>query len=104
MTGALGQLAGRIRGELIDLDRSVARVERAWGMVQRAGDDCDLYLDSVALNLHGFYAGLERLFELTSRHVDGGVPAGPGWHEELIKQMASDLPGMRPAVLGADSM
>jgi len=30
-----------------------------------------LYLDSAALNLHGFYSGLERLFELIARHVDG---------------------------------
>jgi hypothetical protein len=99
----LGQLASRIRGELVDLDRSVARVERAWGRVQRAGDDRDLFLDSVALNLHGFYAGLEKLFELTCRHVDGDVPAGPGWHEELIKQMAMDLEGTRPAVLSTES-
>ena len=103
MTGALGQLAVRIRGELVDLDRSIARVERAWDRVQRAGDDRDLYLDSVALNLHGFYAGLERLFELTCRHVDGRIPTGPGWHEELIKQMAMDLEGTRPAVLSTGS-
>lgn len=31
--------------------------------------DQDIYLDSVALNLHGFYSGLERLFELVARHL-----------------------------------
>ena len=78
MTGALRQLADRIRGELVDLDRAAARVQSAWDQMQVAGDHRDFYLDSVALNLHGFYSGLERLFELTVRHVDDRVPEGPG--------------------------
>ena len=59
-------LAERIRGEIVDLDRSVTRVSAAWAAGQRAGADQDYYLDAVALNLHGFYSGVERLFELTA--------------------------------------
>ena len=35
--------------------------------------DQDAYLNSVALNLHSFYSGLERIFELIAQELDGGV-------------------------------
>lgn len=56
-------LAERIRGEIPDLDRSVARVVAAWQRGKRATADQAYYLDAAALNLHGFYSGVERLFE-----------------------------------------
>ena len=54
---------------------------------------------SVALNLHGFYAGLERTFELIATAVDGQMPAGEHWHQLLLEQMASEIGGVRPAVI-----
>jgi hypothetical protein len=51
--------AGRIRQELTDLERVVARVERAITVAHQRLEDQDLYIDSAALNLHDFYAGLE---------------------------------------------
>jgi hypothetical protein len=60
------ELVDRIRGEVPDLDRVVQRAQRAWTQTQMTSEE-QLYLDSVALNLHGFYSGLERLFELIAR-------------------------------------
>jgi len=57
------ELVERIRGEVPDLDRVVQRALAAWVQAKRMPDE-SAYLDSVALNLHGFYSGLERLFEL----------------------------------------
>ncbi|MDQ3702189.1 MAG: antitoxin, partial [Chloroflexota bacterium] len=56
----------------------------------------------MALNLHGFYSGVERLLELIARHVDQAVPGGDAWHRELLYQMAREVPGVRPAVFGAE--
>jgi hypothetical protein len=53
----------------------------------------------VALNLHGFYAGLERLFELIATAIDGTLPQGVNWHQVLLEQMAAEVPGVRPAVI-----
>lgn len=61
------------------------------------------YLDSVALNLHGFYAGLERLFELIVRRVDGALPDGETWHRDLLQRMTQDIVEIRPAVLSQDT-
>jgi hypothetical protein len=73
MSSPYQELAERIRGEVLDLDRIVQRIELAWEQAQRQPTE-QAYLDSVALNLHGFYSGQERLFELIARQVDGVSP------------------------------
>lgn len=104
MNGLLQELADRIRGEVPDLERVVQRTLRAWEQVERASDAQTAYLDSVALNLHSFYSGIERLFELIARHVDRTVPSGGTWHRDLLQQMAHDVADVRPAVIGQMSV
>ncbi len=103
MNAVYRELVERIRGETLDLERVVQRSLRSWSQVQRASSERDAYLDSVALNLHGFYSGLERLFELIARHVDRDLPAGETWHRDLLQQMTHDLTEVRPAVIDQDS-
>ncbi len=93
-------LATRIRAELTNLDRSVRRAERAWQAAQHAGIDQDMFVDSAALSLHGFYAGLERLLEAIALQLDGSLPKGETWHRDLLEQMSLNLPGLRPPVIG----
>ena len=64
---------------------------------RQTGDD--LFLDGVALNLHSFYSGIERIFQLIAAHVDGVTPGGENWHQMLLKQMAEEVTGVRPAVI-----
>ena len=101
MTSPEMVLAERIRDEIVDLDRSVARASATWERGKISADQ-DYYLDAVALNLHGFYSGIERLFELTARHIDQAVPTGESWHQDLINQMAQEMPNVRPAMISAD--
>jgi hypothetical protein len=91
-------LSGRIRSELADLERVVGRGLREFDKAQQSGDD--EWLDAVALNLHNYYAGAEGIFEEIAREVDGAIPAGPEWHRSLLWQMAAELPGLRPPVIG----
>ncbi len=95
MTAREVALAALIRAELTELEQVVDRAERLLSKAQ-ADDD---YLDGVALNLHGFYAGAERILEGIARDVDGSVPAGPEWHRDLLSQMTSEVTGIRPAVI-----
>lgn len=97
MNDPLRQLAQRIRGELAEIAYIVRRIETGWERVQRSHDD--YYLDGVALNLHGFYSGLERTFELIAANVDGTKPTGENWHQALLQQMTHEQPGVRPAVI-----
>lgn len=64
-----------------------------------AATDQDAYVNSVALNLHSFYSGLERIFELIAVEIDGGALGGADWHREMLRQVALDLAEIRPAVI-----
>jgi hypothetical protein len=95
-------LITRIQQELRELERVVARAERAIQAARNRPEDQDLYVDSAALNLHDFYAGLERIFQQIVSTVDGNMPSGQNWHRELLQQMQSDLPDLRPPVLSPE--
>ena len=97
-------VASRIRHELSAIGRTVAQVQRGIDAVERHPEDQDLYLDSAALNLHDFYAGLERVFEQIAATIDGSVPSGHDWHRELLRQMATDIRNVRPQVLSIETI
>jgi hypothetical protein len=97
-------LAGRIRKELDDLNRIIARASRAMEMARQHPKDLDLYIDSAALNLHDVYSGVERLLKQIAAAVDGNLPSSPEWHRDLLEQMGLDLPQVRPPVLTAESI
>jgi hypothetical protein len=95
-------VADRIRQELSELERVVARAERAIMAARQRPEDQDLYVDSAALNLHDFYAGLERIFHQIATTVDGNLPTGQEWHRDLLQQMQADVPDLRLPVLSAE--
>ena len=101
MSERLLRLPQRIRDECCELARLVARAQEAWHRAQQSSDD--LYVDSVALNLHGFYAGLERLFEIIGAAVDGTIPQGENWHQMLLEQMIAEVPSVRPALISEET-
>lgn len=84
MAGKGAVLASRIMNEISSLAVVVARVESAWKAA--AANDDKFYFDSVALNIHSFYSGLERVFEKISSAVDGSLPQGVNWHQDLLNQ------------------
>jgi len=90
-------LASRILHETTELAVLVERTEKAWKQASEKSDQ--LYLDSVALNLHGFYTGLEKVFEKIAGSIDRSIPEGANWHSELLNQMSLDIPGVRPPVI-----
>jgi len=96
-------LSSRLRQAMAELDQVIARIERGRRAAKRAQDDVDLYIDSLALNLHDFYNGLERAFRLIGTMVDRSTPTGEGWHRDLLQQMCLDLPGLRPRVLSEET-
>ncbi|MDQ7794925.1 MAG: hypothetical protein RDU89_11040 [bacterium] len=49
-----------------------------------------------------FYTAVEDLLAHVALVFDEEVPRGEHWHRELLRGAALELPGLRPAVLGAD--
>lgn len=93
------RLIGRIQESLSDLELVIARAESAMQKAEQTGDEA--YWDSVALSLHGYYAGVERVFEDIARTIDGGIPESPRWHQDLLLQMAAEIAGIRPPVVSS---
>ena len=102
MTSRLVKLSRRIQMELGDIERAVTRTQAGWQEYQTSGDD--LYLDSVALNLHSFYNGVERLFEGIATTLDNHLPGGNSWHKALLEQMANEVANVRPAVISGSTL
>jgi hypothetical protein len=86
MSKELDHLAERIRSELVELELILERVNEGWQRAKRSSDE--YYVDGVALNLHGLYSGLERIFVVIATVVDGFKPTGEMWHKTLLQQMA----------------
>ena len=101
MINRLLKLSERIHSEVIDLESVIDRIKEGWQRSKKSGDD--FYIDSVALNLHGFYSGLERIFELIASSVDSKKPTHKEWHKVLLYQMAQEVPQVRPAVISEKS-
>ncbi len=99
MNGEYAGLAARLRASLGDVERVAARAEVLSRRAQQTGDDG--FWDGVALNLHGFYAGIEQVFEDIARTMEGSIPLGAAWHQALLLQMSSEVPGVRPAVVSS---
>ena len=96
--------AERIRSELANIEGVVSRVRRAMEASAEDAVDSDLYWDAVALNLHDFYTGLERVLRHIAAEIDGHLPAGGEWHQELLRQMAIPLPRIRPAIFSNETI
>lgn len=97
-------IAGRIRQELTEITQVVERVQQIWRLytsTQPRGNE--FLVDATALNLHSFYAGIERLLEVIADRIDREKPMGSAWHRELLQQMTADIPGVRPAVLSPET-
>ena len=77
----LEHVSKRIRSDLDELQEVLQRIKEGWNRAKRSGDD--YYLDGVALNLHGLYSGLERIFEVIGDKVDGTLPKGENWHRGI---------------------
>jgi len=56
-------------------------------------------INSIALNLHGVYTGIERIFEVIAKKIDQRFPTGDKWHRDLLEQMSVDIPKVRKAVI-----
>ncbi|MEW6717566.1 MAG: hypothetical protein AB1345_08690 [Chloroflexota bacterium] len=94
-------LVTRINASLTDVEKSVLRVKELSEKANSTGDDG--YWDGVALNLHGFYTGIEKIFEDIARTIEGSLPSGTEWHKDLLTQMAGGAEGIRPAVINHET-
>lgn len=91
-------LVARIKREIADIAVQYEQV-RSLIEVARATDQ-NAYWMAVSLGLHGIYSGLEKIFEQIARDVDKSLnKQSERWHKDLLEQMTTALPNIRPAVI-----
>ena len=92
------RLIAEIRDELSALAKVKALLEEARArFAERAPDP--LELGGIALSLHAFYNGVENLFRRVALELGEGLPGGDDWHSQLLRNMALEMPRVRPRVI-----
>jgi hypothetical protein len=94
--------AAQIRDELTQIERNVSDVLFNWDSFLRKGEDA--YLKAVAYDLHGFYTGIEKVFQSIADTIDNHLPAGENWHKDLLFQMGKEIENVRPALLSEKTL
>jgi hypothetical protein len=97
MNEQIVKLIEHISEELNELEIIVKHAQEGWIRFQKESDD--YYLGSVALDLHSFYNGLEKIFKLIALDIDKSLPQDSEWHKALLNQMAMEIPQLRPALI-----
>ena len=77
---------------------------RSLGLLEEQSADAPQGEDTFSLRgrgsiLHDFYNGVERVFVRIAEELNGGVPQGEHWHQQLVKDMSLKIPEVRPAVI-----
>jgi hypothetical protein len=57
---------------------------------------------AAATGLHNVYNGIEDILLNIAKDVDGSVPEGSSMHQDLLDQMAVEIPDLRYALLSDD--
>ena len=96
-------LREKIKSEVEEIKRVAKKAQVGLEQASRDKAGHDFYLDSVALNLHSFYAGVEKVFVMIAEVMEEKVPSGNRWHRELLEQMVLDLSDVRPPVITGET-
>lgn len=96
-------MAGDITAELEHL-RTLARdVAEVQAEIERDPDHARLFFENLALKLHNFHTGCERIFQTVVSELNGAPPTGFDWHRRLLERMGMAWQG-RPALLAPASV
>lgn len=65
------------------------------------GDATPAVLAQAAVALHHAYGAIEAALARVARVLEGSVPTGLDWHQQLLHTMTLEIPSVRPAVLAS---
>jgi hypothetical protein len=94
------KLSKRIEIELNEIEKLINRIDIGLKKAKQSSDD--YYIDSVALNLHGLYSSIEKIFIIIAENIDNELPDGKDWHIKLIEQMIKEVKNTRPAIISKE--
>jgi uncharacterized protein YukE len=87
-------------GRLRRLADDIAAVRRE---IEQDPRHAKLFYENLALKLHTFYTGCERIFQTLAAELNGAPPTGFDWHRRLLERMGTAWQD-RPALLSPASV
>jgi hypothetical protein len=97
------RLAAQLEEDLGSLQRLASAIER----LLLCTDDQQrewLRVRALSFELERWYTAVESTIERALRTLDGSVPEGRNWHEELLRDAGIAITGFRPALLSEDTV
>lgn len=88
-----------IEKEFESITKVSTRIIKVDARIADNTEDRDFFIGDLALELHSFYSGLEKIFERIANDLDKNIPTGKSWHKDLLLQMEMTIPDIRPQVL-----
>lgn len=96
-------LIAEIEDELVQLDKLATGITHTWATLPEEPGERRIHEESLALKLHNFYTGCERILKNIATDINGGVPDSFDWHRRLLHTMCLDLENIRPAVISKET-
>ncbi len=94
----LRELAADIEVELRQLAHLEITIQEVQREIAKDADRAEFFYESLALKLHNFYNGCERIFRMIASELNGTLPSDYDWHRRLLKRMSMARDG-RPALI-----
>jgi uncharacterized protein YukE len=100
----------RLRGVAADISAELGRLQQlaedvafVHAEIARDPGHARLFYENLALKLHNFYTGCERIFQTVAAELNGAPPGGFDRHRRLLERMGAAW-GDRPAALSSNSI
>ena len=97
----LKTLVASLHDDLESLDRLEAKLDAVISRMGKEPDPADVM--AAAGYLHHIYTAVEAMGERILTTVDGALPSGERWHQELLGRLGLEMDGVRPAVIRAET-
>jgi hypothetical protein len=92
-------LISEIKDELTQLGSLIVDIEVTAKDMPKTQKKKRVYEESLALKLHNFYTGCERIFQKIADDLNGGTPHSLDWHKRLLTSMSLEIEKIRPPVI-----
>lgn len=91
--------------EMLLLKQCIEVIEKRLSVLKEKShkEERVVYIESIAINLHSFYEGIETIFEKIMDFTDEEKPSGHEWHREVLERMTLPIKRLRPEVISVET-
>jgi trans-2-enoyl-CoA reductase len=79
-----------INNELLRMEQLEKEIKETYEKIPQYPELITMLYESLALKLHNFYTGCERIFQIIAEELNGGKPSSFDWHRRLLERMANE--------------